>query len=284
VTRLLAGILVALLVALTSGCELSEDDEMAQRPKRTVTKSPAPAVPTKVPVGQGKISPEAVVWAQDSTLHFGNRQVDVSPLNIDSFVVVPGGVYFLSRGELWFTDLSRARGTGVMGVTRLTTTRDAGALRVEVAAGSGPAKVYAFDLGTGASMPADQAVPATDADLRGTRKRIMLRSGTNDGASSETSVDVRLGPGSGGGYGVVGGDGGGLVVIDATTRRRVPLEDVTGTGFKLVRWQNRIAFFGIAMGEGGKPLAVMSCNLSSRSCTTSGEIDPDRSLVFESAS
>ena len=129
-------------------------------------------------------------------------------------------------------------------------------------------------------MPADQAVPATDADLRGTRKRIVLRSTINDGASSETPVDVRLGPG---GYGVVGGDGGGLVVVDATTRKRVPLKGVVGTGFKLVRWQNRSAFFGLAMGDEGKPLAVMNCNLTSRSCTTWGEVVPDRSLVFESA-
>ena len=87
----------------------------------------------------------------------------------------------------------------------------------------------------------------------------MLRSTTSDGASSETPVDVRLGPG---GYGVVGGDGGGLVVIDATTRKRIPLTGVVGTGFKLVRWQDGIAFFGVALGEDGKPLAVMSCNLS----------------------
>ncbi len=216
---------MAVLVALTSGCELSEDDEMAQRPKRTVTKSAAPAAPTKVPIGQGSVSPAAVVWAQDSTLHFGARQVDVSPLNIDSFVVVPGGVYFLSRGELWFTDLSRARGTGIMGVKRLSTTRDGGALRVEVGTGSGPAKVYAYDLETGASMPADQAVPATDADLRGARKRIVLRSTINDGASSETPVDVRLGTG---GYAVVGGDGGGLVVVDATTQKAGPADGRRG--------------------------------------------------------
>jgi hypothetical protein len=280
VTRLVAGILVAVLIALTSGCELSQDDEMAQPPKRTVTRSPVPAAPTKVPVGQGSVSPAAVVWAQDSTLHVGDRQVDVSPLSIDSFVVVPGGVYFLSRGELWFTDLNRARGTGLMGVARLSTSRDAGALRVEIAAGSGPAKVYAYDHDTGASMPADQAAPVTDADLRGERKRIVLRSTISDGATSEAPVDIRLG---GGRYAVVGGDGGGLVVIDATTRMRVPLKGVVGTGFKLVRWQNPSAFFGLAMGQEGKPLAMMNCNLTSRSCRTWGEVEPDHSLVFESA-
>ena len=272
---------MAVLVTLTSACELSEDDEMAQPPKRTVTKSPAPPAPARVPVGQGGVGPSAVVWAQDSTLHFGTRQVDLSPLMIDSFVAVAGGVFFVSRGELWFTDLSRARATGLTGVTRLLTTRDGGALRVEVKAGSGPATVFAYDLGTGESMPADEAVPAKDADLRGTRERLVLRSTTSDGGTSETPVETRLGPG--GHYGVVGGDGGGLVVIDALTKKRVPLKGVVGTGFKLVRWQNRVAFFGLAVGDDGKPLAMMSCNLSSGSCTRFGTIVPDRSLVFESA-
>jgi hypothetical protein len=272
---------VALLVTLTSACELGEDDEMAQPPKRTVTKSPAPSVPPKVPVGEGAVSPAAVVWAQDSALHVGTRQVDLSPLSIDSFVVVAGGVYFLARGELWFTDLSRARGTGLMGVTRLSTTPDARALLVEVAAGSGPAAVYAYGLGTGEAMPPGEAEPATDEDLRGTRKRLVLRSTGNDGSTSEAPVEIRLGPG--GGYGVVGGDGGGLVVIDATTHKRVPLTGVVGTGFKLVRWQNQIAFFGLAVGNEGKPVAMMNCNLSSRSCTTWGTVVPGRSLVFESA-
>jgi len=281
VTRRIAAILVAVLVTLTSACELSQDDEMAPRPKRTVTKSPAPKAPTSVPVGQGEISPHAVVWAQDSTLHFGTRQVDISPLNIDSFVVVEGGVFFLSRGELWFTDLSRARGTGLTGVNRVSTTRDAGALRVEVDAGSGPDKVFAYDVDTGESIPPDQADPATDADLRGTPKRLVLRSTTTDGTASEAPVDLRLGPD--GRYGVVGGDGGGLVVIDATTRKRVPLTGVVGTGFKLVRWHNAIAFFGLALGNEGEPLAMINCNMSRGSCTTWGKIVPDRSLVFESA-
>ena len=279
--RLAAAILVTLLVTLTSACELSQDDEMAPPPKRTVTRSPAPKPPASVPVGQGAISPEAVVWAQDSTLHFGTRQVDLSPLNIDSFVVVKGGVFFLSRDELWFTDLSRARGTGLMGVTRLSTTPDAGSLRVEVGAGSGPAKVLAYDLGTGKSMPEDLAVPATDADLRGPRKKLVLRSTTSDGATSEAPVEIRMSPD--GRYGVVGGDGGGLVVIDATTQKRLVLKGVVGTGFKLVRWQNRIAFFGVALGSEGKPLAMMNCNLTRLSCTKFGDIVPGRSLVFESA-
>ena len=131
-----------------------------------------------------------MVWAQESTLHFDTRQVDLSPLSIDSFVVVPGGVYFLSRGELWFTDLSRARGTGLTGATGLSTTRDAGALRVEVGGDSGPAKAYAYDLGSGASIAAGQAVPATDADMRGTRERVALRpEGSDEAAPTAAPVE-----------------------------------------------------------------------------------------------
>jgi hypothetical protein len=270
VTRLVAGILVALLVTLTSGCELGQDDEMAPKPTRTVTKSPAPKVPARVPVGQGKVSPTSVVWAQESKLHFGTSSVDVAPLRIDSFVVVPGGVFFVSRSELWFTDLSRVRGTGLMGVTRVSTTKDANALRVELATGAD--QVYAYDLDTGESMPPARAVPATDADLRGTAKRVVLPPGG--------PVEARRGPGR---DGLVGGDGGHLVVFDAVTHRRVPLKGVVGSGFKLVRWQSGTAFFGVAVGDDGNPLAVVSCNLSSRSCATVGKPDPDLSLVFESA-
>ena len=136
-TRLVAAVLVALLVTLTSGCELGEDDEMAPKPTRTVTRSPAPGARCRRACrsGEGDVSPASVVWAQESTLHFGTSQVDVAPMRIDSFVVVPGGVFFVSRGELWFTDLSRVRATGLMGVTRVSTTRDADALRVDLATG-----------------------------------------------------------------------------------------------------------------------------------------------------
>ena len=58
---------------------------------------------------------------------------------------------------------------------------------------------------------------------------------------------------------------------------------MVGTGFKLVRWQDGATFFGVALGEDGNPLAVMSCNLEQPQLRLVGEPDPDRSLVFESA-
>ena len=54
---------------------------------------------------------------QGSVLHVGRQQVDLSPIEIEAFVVVPGGVFLLSQGELWFTDLARVRGTGQTDVT-----------------------------------------------------------------------------------------------------------------------------------------------------------------------
>ena len=284
-TRLVAGVLVALLVTLTSGCELGEDDEMAPKPTRTVTKSPSPqvsaSVPTSVPTGEGDISPSSVVWAQGSELHFGTRQVDVAPLRIDSFVVVPGGVFFVSQGELWFTDLSRARATGLVDVTRVSTTRDADALRVELSTGSDAE--YAYDLDTGEAMPAGQAVPATDADLRGPEKQVVLRPGGDDRPGDPvTPVKALIGPGSSG-FGIVGGDGEPLVVFDTVTRERVPLTGVAGSGFKLVRWQGESDFFGLALDGDGNPLAVQTCSLDKRRCTTLGQPDPGSSPVFESA-
>jgi len=281
VTRRIASVLVAVLVMITSGCELSQDDEMAPRPTKTITKSAKPdtatttPVPKTLPVGQGKITPQAVAWAQESTLHYGTRQVDVSPLRIDSFVVVAGGVFFLSRRELWFTDLSRVRGTGFAGVTRVSTTADAGALRVDLGTGSGGG--YAYDLSSGKSVSADEVVPATDEDLRGTAEQVALRpAGSGEAAAP---VEARRGPGN---FGIVGGDGERLAVFDARTSKRVPLTGVLGNGFQLVRWQGGVAFFGVAL-EDGNPLAIVSCNLSSRSCTNFGKPEPGISLVFESA-
>ena len=218
---------------------------MAPKPTRTVTKSPAPrcaSVPTSVPTGEGDVSPSSVVWAQESKLHFGTSQVDVAPLRIDSFVVVPGGVFFVSRGELWFTDLSRVRATGLMDVTRVSTTRDADALRVDLSTGSDA--VYAYDLDTGESIPPAQVVPATDADLRGTAKRLVLPPG-GDGAR------LRRGPGR---------------LRPRRRRRRTAgrvrrgdprdgsrCTGVVGSGFKLVRWQDGAALLRPGPGRGREP-------------------------------
>jgi len=275
-----AVLLAAALVVLTSGCETGQDDEMAS-PTSTVTASPsAPTAPTTVPVGQGRVSTSDAVWAQDSTLHVGTNQVDLSPRNIDSFVVVRGGVFLLDRGELLFTDLRRVRDTGLRDVTRVSTNRDGSAMRVEVTTGSGRVDVHAYDARSGSSIPPGDAKPATVADRLGRPAQVVLRPERSDVSPvvPVPPVPARLGPGR---YGVVGGDGEPLDAFDSTTRQRIALRGVVGNGFELVKWLNGVAFFGLALDD-KRPVAALGCNLTSRDCITFGRVDAGRPLVFES--
>lgn len=124
-------VLVAVSLALAAGCRVGgTDDEMA-RPDRTVTVSPTAspaAVPSRIPVGSAGLSPGSPVRAEGSTLRVGKRTVQLAPLQVDSPVVAPGGVYFRNRDELWFTDLGTARATGFARVSGLTVSRDGSVL------------------------------------------------------------------------------------------------------------------------------------------------------------
>jgi hypothetical protein len=273
---LLSSLLVVAVLVLASGCRLGDDDEMVP-PTRTVTASPSPrvtAVPSTIPVGDGKISPSDAVWAQDSVLHVGTGQVDLAPRRVDSFVVVPGGLYFVDHDQLWFTDLVRVRDTGLRGVTGLATNKDGSAIRVEL---SGPASVHAYDSRDGSSLSPDKVVPVTVADRLGSPVAVSLRSERSD-ASSPPPAPGRRGPGR---YGVLGGDGEPLVGFVSATRVRVPLTGVVGDGFELVRWTSGSTVVGLAR-AGAKPLAVIRCDLAARSCTTLGKVVSGDSLVFES--
>jgi len=272
---------VAVLVFAT-GCRAGADDEMVP-PTRTITASPSPptvTAPTRVPVGHGKVSTSSVVWAQENTLHVGARRFDLSPRRVDSFVVVRGGVFFVDRGTVWFTDLARVRDTGLRSVTRLTTTRDHSAMRVEMSAGSGPSSVHAYDVLDGASTSPGNATPATTADRLGTSVQVTLapeRSDLNP-VTPAPAVQARLGPGH---FGIVGGDGEPLIAFVSATKVRVPLAGVVGDGFELVRWTSGSTLFGLAR-AGAKPLATISCDLRARRCTTLGRVVAGRLLVFES--
>lgn len=153
----------ATLLVLASGCTFGDDDEMVP-PTRTVTASPSAettVAPATVPVGHGVVAAGDVVWASGTRLHVGRRSVDL-PVAVDAFVAVPGGVYVLARDELWFTDLSRLRGTGITGVTHLGATADGGRI-VVTSAGS----AYAFDTGTGRSVSSAGVEPVTSAERLG---------------------------------------------------------------------------------------------------------------------
>jgi hypothetical protein len=157
VTRTRASLLVAAVVVLVTGCATGTDDELAPPPTRTITATPsqslAPA-PATVPVGTGDVSPSDVVWAQGTVLHVGRRQADLEPLEIDSLVVVEGGVFVLSGGELWFTDLARLRGTAQTEVTGLRTNADASRLEVTDTR-SGTPVAQGYDTRTGKAVRGD---------------------------------------------------------------------------------------------------------------------------------
>lgn len=274
----------ALLCVLLAGCGSAPDDETVPRPTRTitatVTPSPRPAaLPSQVPVGAGAVRPGDAVWAQDSTLHVDDQQVDLSPLGVESLVVVSGGVYFLDQGELWFTDLARVRGTGITGVTRLAVDKDGTAILVETGGGADEGRTQGYDARTGATVPPEDVDPASVEDRLGPTDELVLRPARSDvAAPSDAPVRVRLGPGR---FGVVGGDGEPLVLVDVPRRQRVPLARVVGDGFELVRWTGPGSVFGLAL-DGARPVAAVECVAQERRCTRLGTVDAGRSLVFES--
>ncbi|MET0839137.1 MAG: hypothetical protein ABWY19_10175 [Marmoricola sp.] len=147
---LVAAVLLPVVLGLGAGCEIGQDDEMA-RPTRTVTASPTPkavAAPAQIPVGDGAVSADDVVWGDGPDLHVERRSVDLSPATVDQLVRVPGGVYVLSGDELWFTDLQRLRGTGLTAVTRIALSEDGERLLVTDTA-AGREAVHAYDVRTG---------------------------------------------------------------------------------------------------------------------------------------
>ncbi len=188
------------------------------------TSSPTPraqSLPTTVPVGHGDVGPQDVVWAQGSTLHVGAHQWDLAPLRVESFAVVPGGVFFLSGAELWFTDLVKARATGVTGATRLVTTANGSAVRVT--AGNPPTtpRLGRHDRPHGAGWPGTPDPPITS----------------------------RRGPGS---FSLLGSDGDPLRVHRVGAQHPLRLAGVVGDGFRLVRWTSGTRFYGLAL-AGGAP-------------------------------
>ena len=275
----MTGLLLALVV-LASGCRIGADDEMVA-PTRTVTAAPVPQAtiaPTSVPVGSGEVSTSSPVWAQDSTLHFGAEQVNLFPRRIESLVVVPGGVFLVDQGELWFTDLVRVRDTGLRDVTVVAADSDASTLQVTRTTAPGRTERLAYGLADGSATDVAGVVPATVADLRGRTAQVSVRS-ADDAASpsAEPARPARLGPGP---YGVLDDLEGPLVAFVSATGTRVPLKGVVGDGFDLVRWTSGATFYGVAE-KGGRPLAVISCDLDDRRCKALGDVEPDLPLVFE---
>ncbi|MCW2758756.1 MAG: hypothetical protein JWO46_2502 [Nocardioidaceae bacterium] len=78
---------------------------------------------TTIPVGKTEIPADAVVWAQGSTIHVDDRQVDVGG-EVDRLAVARGGIYFSRGGQIWFTDLDRVERTGIDVFLEVHTSKD----------------------------------------------------------------------------------------------------------------------------------------------------------------
>lgn len=118
--RIAAVVLVILLAFAFAGCQAASDDAgVAPTVTTTVTPNPVVEVPS-IPVGHAGISKNAVIWAQGSTIHVGKQTIDVAPLDVDEFVAARGGIYFTSHDQLWFTDLIRARQSGLSRIDNVT--------------------------------------------------------------------------------------------------------------------------------------------------------------------
>ena len=111
------------------------------------------------------------VWAQGGVLHVGRQQVDLSPIEIEAFVVVPGGVFLLSPAASCGSPTSPGcRGTGQTDVTGVRTNAD-GTVLVVVDTRSGRPMSQGYDTATGRAIrgPVDTLTPERDAGRPGRR-------------------------------------------------------------------------------------------------------------------
>ena len=122
--RTMTSALVATLVLAGAGCSSTPDDETA-RPTMTTTVTQAPEPrPTPIAPVSDPPSTTAVAWAQGSRLHVGDTEADLRPMSVDAFAVTRGGVFVLSRGRLWLTDLVEVHDTGYRRIRSLTVSPD----------------------------------------------------------------------------------------------------------------------------------------------------------------
>lgn len=272
--RHLTSLLVTALVGFSAGCATGNDDEMAPPPS-PVTSAPSAspiAGPTVLPVGNGKVTRADTVWAQGGLLHVDRRSVDLSPVRIDAFVVTGGGVYLLSNGELWFTDLSRLRGTGLTGVSSLGVTADGARLLVTT-----DAATDAYDTRTGRSVSSEGLEPlsaqqrlgtAVGVDTDGTR--VIVR------PTGKGRLSGRTGSGR---FGVALTRVGTPVAFDTGTGQRVRLRGTVPRNLELAGWTTPVSFYGLA-GRRGATMSVVSCNVRTRICVSLGRVIGTDPVLF----
>lgn len=93
--RALVGLI--LVAALTTGCD---DDPAASGGSDELT----------IPVGQAEIAGDAEIEASGSVLTVDGKSIDVGR-TIDGYVPAATGVYFVSDGEIWMSDLEKTEPT-----------------------------------------------------------------------------------------------------------------------------------------------------------------------------
>ncbi len=244
------GLLAAALVVLAGGCSTGTDDELAPKPTKTVTATPSQSVapaPATIPVGDGAVSPSDLVWAQGSVLHVNGKEVDLAPIDIEALVVVPGGVFLLADGEVWFTDLSRVRGTGQTDVTGMQVSVDAGLLQI-VDNRSGHPLEQGYDTRTGKAVRGAVDTQTPEERLRGPGR-------------FEVSTDA-----------------GKVSVVEVATGRQIRLTGPPRT-FVLGGWSSDSVFFGVGR-TGGPNRSVLSCDLVTHKCTGQGSVPGSEPVVF----
>ncbi len=276
---------VTLGVALSCvGCGTAVDDELVPRPTTTVTITTAPtstpsAVPSEVPVGDARLAVDAPAWATDARLQVGRRTVDVSPRQVDAFVVARGGVYFLDRSELWFTDFRRVRATGLTAVMGLAIDASRRQVRVTVSGRDGPT-THVYDTrvgglldGVGTPLPVHQRL--------GRRVQVSVDAGRVDLAPTADAdlVGASLGPGR---YGLLGVERRSLRPFVVATGRVLPLREEISE-FRLGGWTAGAKFFGVTY-VSGSPDAVVACDLVRRRCTPLGVVPDGLPVIFDTGS
>jgi hypothetical protein len=251
VSRRTVGLLTAVLVVLAGGCATGTDDEMAPPPTRTITATPSQSVapaPATIPVGHGDVSPADIVWAQGGVLHVDGDQADLAPVDIEAFVVVPGGVFVLAAGELWFTDFTRLRGTGQTGVTGVQVNGDASLLNVLDTRG-GTEETQGYDTRTGRAMPIE--------------------------VTTQTPAQKRRGPGR---FVVTTSADGVPSVVETATGDRVPLRGAPHH-FRPGGWVGDSVFFGVGTDAAGRSRHIVRCDIAARACSLLDQVGPGR-VVF----
>ena len=241
--------LVAGLVVATAGCEVGTDDELAPPPTRTVTATPSqsvPPAPATIPVGQGDVSPRDVVWAQGSLLHVGSREVDLAPITVEAFVVVRGGVFVVAEKEVWFTDLSRLRGTGQTDVSGLRVSTDGRFLEVRDMR-SGQELEQGYDTRTGRAVRGDVDTQSPEQRREGPGR-----------------FDVTTTSGS--------------LVVETATGTTVRLARAP-RAFELGAWAGESVFYGVGRPPRG-PRSVVSCDAAARQCRAVGRVTGSAPVVF----